>query len=240
MQTRSRAWGRWVVAGTAVLAIGAFYVTGAGDRLRWESLRDLAEGGQAFVADQPATAIAGYVTLYCVATALSLPIATALSLLGGAVFGRWLGTGLALTSATLGATLAMLLSRYLFRDLVLARFGERLRPFDDGVRRDGAHYLLSLRLFPFFPFFLVNLGMGLTPIRWATFAGVSAVGMAPATFLFVNAGTALAELRSPADVASPTVLGSFALLALTPLALRWLAGRKRVGKTTDVRNESET
>ena len=135
-------------------------------------------------------------------------------------------------ASTLGATLAFLSARFLLRDAVQARFGARLAPLNEGIRKDGTVYLLTLRLVPAFPFFLVNLAMGLTPIATWTFAWVSQVGMLLGTLVFVNAGTELAAVASPADVLSPRLLLSFALLGLAPLIGRALADRARARRST--------
>jgi uncharacterized membrane protein YdjX (TVP38/TMEM64 family) len=160
------------------------------------------------------------------ATALSLPVALTLTLLGAALFGRRLGVaGVSAVidlAATTGATLAFLSSRYVLRDWVRRRFGERLRALEQGVERDGAYYLFTLRLVAAVPFFLINLGMGLTPLRVSTFVWVSLVGMLPATVLYVNAGQALGTAASPADLVGPDVLLALALLGVVPLLARKL------------------
>ena len=143
-------------------------------------------------------------------------------MVAGALFGRWVGTGVVSIASTLGATLAFLGSRYVLRDWVQRRFADRLGQINQGIERDGAYYLFTLRLVPVVPFFLINLGMGLTPIRVTTFAGVSWLGMLMGTFLYVNAGTELATFDSPADFLSWKVLGSLALLGVVPLAVRKL------------------
>jgi pyruvate/2-oxoglutarate dehydrogenase complex dihydrolipoamide dehydrogenase (E3) component/uncharacterized membrane protein YdjX (TVP38/TMEM64 family) len=151
-----------------------------------------------------------------------------MTLAGGALFGLALGTLIVSFASSIGATLAFLVSRYLLRDVVQARFGERLRPINEGVARDGAFYLFSLRLVPVFPFFLVNLLMGLTPIRTGIFYLVSQVGMLLGTIVYVNAGTQLAGIDSLSDVASPGLLASFVALGLLPWLGRWImAGIKR-------------
>jgi pyruvate/2-oxoglutarate dehydrogenase complex dihydrolipoamide dehydrogenase (E3) component/uncharacterized membrane protein YdjX (TVP38/TMEM64 family) len=164
----------------------------------------------------------GFLAIYVAVTALSLPGAAIMTLAGGALFGLALGTLIVSFASSIGATLAFLVSRYLLRDVVQAKFGERLRPINDGVARDGAFYLFSLRLVPVFPFFLVNLLMGLTPIRTATFYLVSQAGMLIGTIVYVNAGTQLAGIDSLSDVASPGLLASFAALGLLPWLGRWI------------------
>ena len=145
-----------------------------------------------------------------------------MTLVAGALFGRWLGTAVVSLASTVGATGAFLMSRYLLRDWVQARFGERLRSINRGVEIEGGFYLFTLRLVPVVPFFVVNLGMGLTPIRVGTYAVVSWAGMLLGTFLYVNAGTALANVDSPSEVLSPKVLSSLALLGVAPLLFRKL------------------
>jgi uncharacterized membrane protein YdjX (TVP38/TMEM64 family) len=159
-------------------------------------------------------AIAIYFLVYVILTALSLPFASALTIVGGALFGRWLGTLIVSFASTLGGTLAFLVSRYLLRDFVQRRFGRWLGPINRGVEKDGAYFLLTLRLVPVFPFFVVNPLMALTPMRVGTYWWVSQLGMLPGTLLYVNLGAGLAQI----DV--PTVLISLALLGIVPLALR--------------------
>jgi uncharacterized membrane protein YdjX (TVP38/TMEM64 family) len=210
-----------------VLAVAGFYALRLHRYVSWDYLRGHLDLLQAHVQEHLLTALLLFLLLYVAVTALSLPVAAALSLAAGALFGRWLGTGVVSLAATLGATLAFLSSRYLFRAWVERRFGDGLARLDRGVERDGAYYLLTLRLVPLFPFFLVNLGMGLTRMRAWTFAWVSLVGMLPGTFLYVNAGTELGRLASPRDVLSPGLLVSLALLGVVPLALRLLLRGRR-------------
>jgi len=158
----------------------------------------------------------GYVTV----TGLSLPGAAMMTLAGGAVFGLLWGTVLVSFASSLGATLAFLASRFLLRDWVQDRFGERLRAINQGVEKDGGFYLFTLRLVPVFPFFMINLLMGLTPMRAATFYWVSQVGMLAGTLVYVNAGTQLAGISSLSGILSPALIGSFALLGIFPLIAR--------------------
>lgn len=225
--------GRWLLAGGLVLAVVLYYALGLHQDFRWELVRNHLDAWQAAVQRNLLSVLGLFFLIYVVVTALSLPVAAVLSLVAGALFGRWLGTAAVSVASTLGATLAFLSSRYLLRNFVQERFGDRLRALNAGVERDGAYYLFTLRLVPAFPFFLINLGMGLTPIRTRTFLWVSWLGMLPGTFLFVNAGTALAAIDSPADVLAPGVLASLALLGVAPLAFRLLV-RWRVRARTVV------
>lgn len=172
-----------------------------------------------------------FFVIYVAVTALSLPGAAILTLTAGALFG--LGWGLVLVSfaSSIGATLAFLVSRFILRDTVQQRFGGRLRTFNEGIERDGAFYLFALRLVPLFPFFLINLLMGLTPLKTRTFYWVSQIGMLPGTAVYINAGTQLAGLESLAGIMSPSLLLSFALLGIFPLIARKVLGlinRRRV------------
>jgi pyruvate/2-oxoglutarate dehydrogenase complex dihydrolipoamide dehydrogenase (E3) component/uncharacterized membrane protein YdjX (TVP38/TMEM64 family) len=167
---------------------------------------------------------------YVVVTGLSLPGATIMTLAIGAVFGLVTGTILVSFASTLGATLAFLLARFLFRDTVQARFGDKLKAINEGVEKDGAFYLFGLRLVPLFPFFVINLVMGLTPMRTWTYAWVSQVGMLAGTIVYVNAGTQLGQIDSLSGILSPGLLFSFVLLGLFPLiakkALNLIKARK--------------
>ena len=161
--------------------------------------------------------------LYIVVVALYLPGATIMGLAMGALFGLWLGTLLVSFASTIGATLAFLTSRYLLRDYVQHHFGDKLKRINEGMAKDGALYLFMLRLVPAFPFFLINLLMGLTQIRTRTFYWVSQLGMLAGTLVYVNAGTQLASINNLSDIISPGVLLSFALLGIFPLIAKWIA-----------------
>jgi len=165
----------------------------------------------------PLLTIALYAALYIAVTGLSLPGAAILTLAGGAVFGVLWGTLIVSFASTIGATLAFLAARFLLRDWVKSRFSARLQSIDEGVSRDGAFYLFTLRLVPVFPFFMINLAMGLTPIKTKTFYWVSQIGMLAGTVVYVNAGTQLAKIDSLSGILSPALIGSFALLGLFPL-----------------------
>ena len=204
------------------LLVAAFVALDLG---RYFSL-DYAKGAQgqfaALYAARPWLVIGVFFAVYVAVTALSLPGAAIMTLLAGAVFGLVVGTVLVSFASSLGATLAMLVARYLLRGPVQARFGARLAEIDKGVQREGAFYLFTLRLVPVFPFFLVNLLMGLTAMKARSFYWVSQLGMLAGTLVYVNAGTQLAQLRSVQDILSPALVGSFVLLGLFPLIARKL------------------
>ena len=177
----------------------------------------------------PALYIGRFFLLYVGVTALSLPGAAIMSLIAGALFGVVTGTILVSFASTIGATLAFLSSRFVLRDWVQGKFGDRLKAIDDGIARDGAFYLFTIRLIPLFPFFVVNLVMGLTRIPARTFYWVSQIGMLPATIVFVNAGTQIGAIDSTAGLLSPTLIGSFVLLGLFPwIAWMLVAGAKKI------------
>lgn len=161
--------------------------------------------------------VSGFMAVYILQTALSLPGAAILSLAAGAVFGSLPGTMYAVTAATIGATLAFLITRYLLRDLIAARFGPRIEGINRELEERGFNYLLFLRLIPVFPFFLINLSAGLTRLPLRTFFFGTLLGIIPGGFVYVNAGAGLASIDSLSGIASPRVLGSFALLGLFAL-----------------------
>jgi len=162
-----------------------------------------------------------FALVYIISTALSLPGATILTLAGGAIFGLGLGIVLVSFSSTIGATLAFLTSRFLLRDFVQGKFKDKLTSINQGIEKEGAFYLFTLRLVPVFPFFLINLVMGLTPIRPFIYFFISQLGMLPGTIVYVNAGTQLAQIDSLRGILSPDLVLSFALIGVLPLFSKW-------------------
>jgi len=171
-----------------------------------------------------------FTAIYIVIAALSLPGAAILTLAGGALFSILLGTALVSVASTIGATLAFLLSRYVLRNRVQKWGGQRLKTINEGIEREGAFYLFGLRLVPAFPFFLVNLGMGLTNMRPLTFFWVSQLGMLPGTIAYVNAGTQLSQLKSVSGIISMPILISFAILGLLPIIAKRVISKVRAGR----------
>lgn len=223
---KRRSWPRYLLILLVAAALAGFYFTGLRDYFGWDSLRANVDVWQTQVSRNLVATVAIFFLAYAIITALSLPAAAAMTLLAGALFGRLVGTAVVSAASTLGATLAFLGSRYLFRDWVQTRYGDRLRAINEGIERDGAYYLFMLRLVPLVPFFLINLGMGLTRITVWTYALTSWIGMLAGTFLYVNAGTAIATIDSPSDVLSPTVLISLAALGIVPIVIRKLFQRR--------------
>ena len=213
---------RIALAALFLIAIAAFFYFDGSQYLTLEALKTQRELLSGWVSQHFFVALLSFVAIYIAVTAVSLPGAAVLTLAGGALFGLlWGGIAVSFASS-IGATLAFLASRFLFRDAMRAKFADRLKGIEEGVKKDGAIYLLSLRLVPLVPFFVVNLLMGLTPIRTATFYIVSQIGMLPGTLAFVFAGTQLAKITSLKGILSPPLLAAFAVIGLLPLVLKFL------------------
>ena len=210
--------------------IAAYVFFGVGDYLTVDGIKRVAGEVDGYYQRHPVQVVGLFFLTYVAVTAASLPGAAVMTLAAGALFGVLLGTVVVSFASTLGATLAFLASRYVLRDAIETRFGERLRTVNAGLERDGAFYLFTIRMIPLFPFFVVNLVMGLTRIRLWTYAWVSQVGMLLGTIVYVNAGTQLAQIDSLAGIASPAVLVSFALLGIAPWIAKaiigWIKRRK--------------
>jgi uncharacterized membrane protein YdjX (TVP38/TMEM64 family) len=213
---------RLILIVVILAAIAAYFAFDLGQYLSLENFK--AQQAQIVAAKDanPLLYIGGFFLLYVAVTGLSLPGAAIMSLVAGALFGLVTGTIIVSFASSIGATLAFLSSRFLLRDWVSSKFGERMQAIDDGLARDGAFYLFTLRLIPLFPFFVVNLVMGLTRIKVPTFYGVSQIGMLPATIVFVNAGTQISQIESTAGLLSPMLIGSFVLLGIFPWIARGL------------------
>ncbi len=218
---------KFAIAAVVVSAIAAFFALDLAQYLQLDFIKQSQSRIAALYADNPVQTLLVYGAVYVAATALSLPGATVLTLAGGAVFGLWWGLLVVSLASTIGATLAMLAARYLLRDTVEARFGQRLAEVHKGVEREGAFFLFTLRLLPVMPFFVVNLLMGLSRMRVWTFFWVSQLGMLAGTLVFVNAGTQLARIDSLGGILSPALLGSFALLAALPWLVKLALARWR-------------
>lgn len=222
--------GRLLLALLIVAALAGFFLFGLGDWLALDTLKARRADLAGLLAARPTLVIGAFFLAYVLLVAFSVPGAIVMTLAAGAVFDLWLGVLIVSFASTIGASLAFVASRYLFRSWVERRYGARLAALDRGFARDGFVYLLALRLNPAVPFFLVNLGMGLTRMNLIKFALVSQIGMLPATFVYVAAGTELARIRTLGDVASPWLIGSLLLLSLFPLigkaAAGWLRRRR--------------
>lgn len=207
----------------AVLAlIAAFFIFDLGQYLSLDYLKQKHQIILDFYAANRALTIAGFFLIYVAATALSLPGAVILTLAAGAIFGLLTGLIIVSFASTIGATLAFLISRFLFRDTVQNKFGSHLETINNGVEKEGAFYLFTLRLIPAVPFFAVNLLMGLTPIKTIVYALVSQLGMLPGTAVFVNAGNQLSKINSIGDILSPSLIAAFVMLGVFPIIAKKL------------------
>jgi len=200
-----------------VALVAAFFAAGGHRYLTFESIKAQQAAIEAYHQAHPWRTASGYFLVYVAVTGLSLPGAAIMTLAGGAVFGLLWGTVIVSFASSIGATLAFLASRFLLRDWVQSRFGHNLRALNEGVAKEGAFYLFTLRLIPVVPFFAINLAMGLTPMRAWTFYWMSQVGMLAGTIVYVNAGTQLAAIESPSGILSPALIGAFLLLGFFPL-----------------------
>ena len=211
---------RLAVLAAAALLVAAFFALGGHRYLTFEHIKAQQAALQSAFATHPGRTALAYFGIYIAVTALSLPGAAVMTLAGGAVFGLFWGTLIVSFASSIGATLAFLASRFLLRDWVQARFGRELRAINEGFAREGGFYLFTLRLIPAVPFFAINLAMGVVPIRAWTFYWVSQLGMLAGTVVYVNAGTQLAQIDSPAGILSAKLIGAFLLLGLFPLVAR--------------------
>ncbi len=218
---------RIVLALVLVAAVVAFFAFDLGRFLTLDALKAQQAAIDGYYRANPLATAAIFFAAYVAVTGLSLPGAAIMTLAGGAVFGLLWGTVLVSFASSIGATIAFLASRFLFRDAVQSKFGAQLGAFDRGIERDGAFYLFTLRLVPVFPFFVINLLMGLTKLRTWTFYWVSQLGMLLGTLVYVNAGTQLARIESLRGILSPGLVGSFVLLGLFPLIAKMLVDALR-------------
>ncbi|MCG9660736.1 TVP38/TMEM64 family protein [Vibrio mediterranei] len=214
-----------LILGIALLAVIIILGVNFGQYLTLENAQAQQAALSEYISQNFVTATLVYFFAYIAITAFSIPGAAVVTLLGAALFGFWTSLLLVSFASTIGATIAFLSSRFLLRDWVQSKFGSKLETINKGVEKDGAFYLFSLRLIPVFPFFLINLLMGLTPIKVSKYYLVSQLGMLPGTAVYLNAGTQLASINSLSGIVSPAVVASFALLGLFPLIAKWIMAR---------------
>jgi len=207
-----------------VLGIVVFRYFELGQYLSLQYLKASQARFQAIYLENRVLVVAAYMGIYIAVTALSLPGAAVLTLAGGGLFGFVVGTVAVSFASTIGATLACTVSRFLLQDWVQNRFGDKLAAINKGIEKEGAFYLFTLRLVPIFPFFVINLAMGLTRMRLFTFFWVSQIGMLAGTMVYVNAGKELAKIDSLSGIMSPGVLISFAVLGIFPITVKKLLG----------------
>ncbi|UJF17051.1 dihydrolipoyl dehydrogenase [Vibrio sp. SS-MA-C1-2] len=209
-----------IIVSIIIAVIACWFIFDLNSFFSLEYAKQQQQNLQQTIIDAPLLSSVVYFTLYILMTALSLPGAAFLTLLGAALFGFWWSLLLVSFASAIGATVAFLLSRFLLKEWVQTKYGHRLKTMNQGIERDGAFYLFTLRLIPVFPFFLLNLLMGLTPIRTVTYYWASQLGMLAGTMVYLNVGTQLGQLESLSGLISPTILLSLALLGLFPLVAK--------------------
>ena len=207
-----------------IALIAAFKIFNIGDYLTLSYIKESQDKFQALYSENGLMVIAVFMLIYIAVTALSLPGAAIMTIAAGALFGLIVGTIVVSFASTIGATLACIVSRFILRDWVQGKLGNKLKTVNEGVEKEGAFYLFTLRLIPVFPFWLINLGMGLTKMPLKTFYWVSQVGMLAGTIVYVNAGKELAKIDSLSGILSPGLIISFVLLGLFPLITKKLLG----------------
>lgn len=221
----------WWLRGALVLVVlclvTAFFLSGAQHHLDLATLQRRREWLAAMQAMHPWRLAFAFFGVLIAVVLLSLPLLTVMTLAAGAIFGLFEGTVLVSFGSAIGATLVMLASRFVFKDGIRRRFAHRLHKIDAGIEHDGAFYLLNIRLVPVFPFFLVNLLMGLTHIRARTYYWVTQIGMLAGVAVYVNAGTRIGHARTAAQLVSIPMIVSLALLTVLPVASRWMIKRAR-------------
>jgi uncharacterized membrane protein YdjX (TVP38/TMEM64 family) len=208
-----------------VLIFFLFFGLGLHKELTFANLNELKTQLIEFRQANYSFTLTGFFLLYFLVAAFSLPGAGPMTLVGGAIFGFWPALLTVSFASTIGATLACFLSRYVLGNWVQKRFSGKVKPINQGMKKDGLLYLFALRLVPVFPFFIINLVMGLTRIKLFSFYWVSQIGMLPGTIVFVNAGSQLALIESPKGILSPTVIASFAALGIFPLVAKWIINK---------------
>ncbi|MBX3305959.1 MAG: TVP38/TMEM64 family protein, partial [Nitrospira sp.] len=220
--------GKALIAVVMALAIGAFFYLDLGRFLSLTALKENRDSLLAFVDTNFGAAVGIFILTYVLVAGLSLPGAVILTLAGGFLFGGILATLFINIGATTGATLAFLTARYLLRDTVEQKFGKWLGPFQEGFAKNAFSYLLTLRLIPLFPFFVVNLVSGLTRVSVGIYVAATAIGIIPGSFVYAYAGRQLGTINSLKEIASPNVIGAFVLLgllALVPVVYKRFSGK---------------
>jgi len=219
------------IAVAIIAMVAAYKIFNLGDYLTLSYIKESQAGFQSLYHENRAAVIASYMAIYILVTGLSLPGAVIMTLAGGALFGLVTGTIVVSFASTIGATLACFVARFILRDWVQEKYGDKLKIVNDGVEKEGSLYLFTARLVVYIPFFLINLAIGLTKMPLRTFYWVSQIGMLPGTIVYVNAGVEVAKIESPADILSLRLIVAFGLLGVFPIVTKKLVQlyRKRKG-----------
>lgn len=231
---------RLLIIAALVVVVILFKTLGLGQYLTLDYLKASQDKFSQLYGENSLAVIASYMAIYIAVTALSLPGAAVMTLAGGALFGFWIGLVVVSFASTIGATLACFVARFLLRDWVQNRFGDKLSTINKGIEKEGAFYLFSLRLVPIFPFFVINLAMGLSTMKLLTFYWVSQIGMLAGTMVYVNAGKELGQIESLSGILSPGLIISFVILGLFPIAVKKLLTiyKKKTNKLLPEEKES--
>ena len=231
---------RLLIVAAIVFVVILFKALGLGQYLTLDYLKASQDKFSQLYGENRLAVIAIYMAIYISVAALSLPGAAVMTLAGGAMFGFWIGLVVVSFASTIGATLACFVARFLMRDWVQNRFGDKLSTINNGIEKEGAFYLFSLRLVPIFPFFVINLAMGLTTMKLLTFYWVSQIGMFPGTMVYVNAGKQLGQIESLSGILSPGLIISFVILGLFPITVKKFLNfyQKKTGKLPPAEKES--
>lgn len=230
---------RLLIVLAGIIAVSLFYYFDLKQYLTLSYIKESQQQFQQLYLENRLTVIASYMAIYILVTALSLPGAAIMTLAGGALFGFAVGTMAVSFSSTIGATIACAVSRYLLRDSVQGKFGDKLAAINKGIEEEGAFYLFTVRLIPVFPFFIINLLLGLTKMPLITYFGVSLVGMLPGTMVYVNAGKELAKIDSLSGILSPGLIASFVILGLFPITVKKIMGFYRKKRTAGPTGEND-
>ncbi len=232
-ENKSKILKRIIIVAVLIIGVLTFQYFNLGQYLTLDYIKSSQIKFQELYQANQILVIAAYMGIYIGVTALSLPGAAVLTLAGGGLFGLVVGTITVSFASTIGATMACLVSRFLLQDWVQNKFGDKLKTINDGIAKEGAFYLFSLRLVPIFPFFVINLVMGLTKMSLFTFFWVSQIGMLAGTIVFVNAGKELAKIDSLSGILSPKLLLSFVLLGIFPIAVKKILAIYKAKATPD-------
>ena len=228
---KKRPIGKWMLLGLLALGVAGSFYFNLGRYVTLNALKENKDALQTYTGAHYGLTAFLFMLLYCLQTALSLPGATILTLAGGFLFGTWMGGFFVNIGATSGAALAFMAARYLLRDTIEKKFGKKLGSIQEGFSNNGFNYLLTLRLIPLFPFFLVNLASGLTRIRLSSYVAATAIGILPGSLVYSNAGAQLGKIQSLSDIASPGVIGAFVLLGLLALVPVFFNKMKKSSKS---------
>lgn len=221
-----------IIIGLIIVVGLAFWVFDLGQYFSLEFIKKSQTSFQQYYQENPVVMLGGYFVVYVLVTAFSLPGAAVMTLMGGALFGFGWTMAVVSFASSIGATIACLFARFVLGNWVQKKFGDKLEPINRGVDKEGAFYLFSLRLVPLFPFFVINLVMGLTKMPLWTFYWVSQIGMLPGTAVFANAGKQLGQIDSLSGILSPGLIVSFVILGIFPIAVKKIMGwyRKKSGR----------